>query len=910
MSERASTSLFTLHDLLLDIIRRAQSTIPFDSGGLALYDPGTRTLTPSIYLSSAGTTPFPIPLGTGIIGRVAQTRDVILVEDMTTDPRCLFIDPTSRSQLAVPVMLDHTLLGVFNVENCQPNVYQPHHIPALKTLADQAALVLHLSRQYDQLADSHRDLLADMRVRLREMTALQRLTTITSAMVNLDQMLTDALRETAELLDCEGAQLLLPDHISYELEVHRPSTYGIGQFFHEGTLPLDGPGYLVDVYHTGRAAIFNSRPPEAPADYQNVLGCPLNTRNRTLGVLHLINQRTGSFNKAQIEIAQTIANQIALSMGSLAVFDSERRRAEMMNRINRLSQEFYATLETQALIRRTVDEVREIFEHDAVYLLLIDDNGTTLSVRACAAATPMLYLDSSTSWPVTEGILGRAIRTGETQVVPDVRNDADYVHYNDHHNLQSFLIVLLRHEGQVIGAIEVVSTQLDAFSEIECDGMETLATQVSIALENARLYDQAQRRLLEQRIVHQIGQDLTSILNYNELTQAMVRHMNRALNTSSCMVGLYDTLHHAVFVEADYRAPHHEFQKGSLAKGTRLDLGEHYAMAQAIRTRQPVTVYLHDSHVHQQAHDWMERMGNQSQLILPMYAGERVIGVVEWADQLVGRVFTEDDILLAQTLVLQGTIALDNAMLFRQLEQRAVELSEANRLRSEFLATISHELRTPMNSIIGFSDTLLGGIYGDLNETQTSRVERILKNGRHLLTLIDDLLDISKIDAGRMDMHMDRMDLRSTIQAVVQSIEAQATAKGLNVAVNIPNGLPPVIADPQRLEQVVTNLLSNAVKFTEEGGITVSAQESRYEDRLYVEVTVADSGIGITPEDQRIIFDEFRQADGSPTRSYGGTGLGLAISKKLVELMEGAIWVESVPGQGSRFTFTLPAARG
>jgi signal transduction histidine kinase len=260
-------------------------------------------------------------------------------------------------------------------------------------------------------------------------------------------------------------------------------------------------------------------------------------------------------------------------------------------------------------------------------------------------------------------------------------------------------------------------------------------------------------------------------------------------------------------------------------------------------------------------------------------------------------------------LVVQATIAVDNALLFRQLEVRAQELAEANRLRSQFLATVSHELRTPMNSIIGFSETLLDGLYGELNERQTVRLDRIRYNAYSLLALINDLLDLSKIDAGRMTMQSEAVSVADALAAAAQTVEPQAAAKGLSLSLDIPGNLPYVQADAERVHQVIVNLLSNAIKFTHEGSVMITACQSERNGRSVIEATVADTGIGISKADQAIIFDEFRQVDGSSTRAYSGTGLGLAITRKLIEMMGGVVWVESEVGQGSKFSFALPVAQ-
>ena len=239
-----------------------------------------------------------------------------------------------------------------------------------------------------------------------------------------------------------------------------------------------------------------------------------------------------------------------------------------------------------------------------------------------------------------------------------------------------------------------------------------------------------------------------------------------------------------------------------------------------------------------------------------------------------------------------------------ELYQTNAELERANRLKSEFLANMSHELRTPLNAILGYTNLMLDGIDGELTEQQSADLTQVSTAGATLLRLINGLLDIAKIEAGRMDVSRERVDVAQVAGDVVALLRPAAEQKGLTLDVQIPADIPLVQADRARVEQVLTNLVANAIKFTERGGATISASRTGPE----VTVAVADTGIGVPPEAHSFIFDEFRQADAGTTRRFGGTGLGLAIAKKLVELQGGAIGVESTVGMGSRFHFTLPVA--
>ena len=263
---------------------------------------------------------------------------------------------------------------------------------------------------------------------------------------------------------------------------------------------------------------------------------------------------------------------------------------------------------------------------------------------------------------------------------------------------------------------------------------------------------------------------------------------------------------------------------------------------------------------------------------------------------------TESEARTLRTVARLVSVAKENADLVSELRDNNFQLERANRLKSEFLANVSHELRTPMNAIIGYSKLMLDGLDGELNAQQEADLQRVTTAADNLLTLINGLLDLSKIEAGRMEINVEELDVEPLAADVMDVVRPQADAKGVVVEADLPADLPAVLGDRARIRQVMVNLMSNAVKFTDHGAVTISASSGEG----WVTITVRDTGIGISPEAQAYIFDEFRQADASTTRRYGGTGLGLAISKRLVALHGGRIWCESAPGGGSLFCFTLP----
>ncbi|MBM4146837.1 MAG: HAMP domain-containing protein, partial [Nitrospira sp.] len=253
----------------------------------------------------------------------------------------------------------------------------------------------------------------------------------------------------------------------------------------------------------------------------------------------------------------------------------------------------------------------------------------------------------------------------------------------------------------------------------------------------------------------------------------------------------------------------------------------------------------------------------------------------------------------------------ERTRLLSLLDRANKELRELDKLKSTFLANMSHELRTPMNAIIGYTDLLIDGVDGPINEDQEKSLKKVSNNARHLLQLINDVLDISKIEAGKMKLNPKEFDLKWLVEAALHTFEPQMKMKGITLTVDIPEGLPLIFGDEDRIKEILINLLSNAVKFTHKGGITISARQSDRgvksgEPPIFAEICVEDTGIGIKEEDLGKIFDKFVQADLTAIRQYEGTGLGLSIARGLVSLHKGMIWVTSKFGEGSKFCFTLP----
>jgi signal transduction histidine kinase len=405
----------------------------------------------------------------------------------------------------------------------------------------------------------------------------------------------------------------------------------------------------------------------------------------------------------------------------------------------------------------------------------------------------------------------------------------------------------------------------------------------------------------ELKALGEVGQAVSSTLELETVLTSIASHAVQLTGAAGGAIYEYDEESEEFHLRASHQIEK-EFVDTLRASPIRLGGG---ALGQAATSRAPVEV----ADVFDEREIGATRMrpvlrqlGYRSLLAVPLLREGRLMGGLTIYRRTTGN-FPPEVVNLLQTFATQSVLAIQNARLFREIEEKSREIEAANRHKSEFLANMSHELRTPLNAIIGFSEVLGERMFGELNEKQAEYTEDILSSGRHLLSLINEILDLSKVEAGRMELELATFDLPLAIDNARTFVRERAVKHGINLDVRVDERLGDFIGDERKIKQILLNLLSNAVKFTPEGGrVGINARQA---DGA-VEISVSDTGIGIDPEDQAKIFEEFRQVGGDYAHKKEGTGLGLTLAKKFVELHGGRIWVESEVGKGSIFTFTLP----
>ncbi|MGD9180239.1 MAG: ATP-binding protein [Desulfobacterales bacterium] len=405
------------------------------------------------------------------------------------------------------------------------------------------------------------------------------------------------------------------------------------------------------------------------------------------------------------------------------------------------------------------------------------------------------------------------------------------------------------------------------------------------------------RSVEELKALGEVSQVVSSTLDLEIVLTSIVRHAVQFSKTDAGTIYELDEAEQVFVPRTNYNVSA-EFIEAIRASG--LHVGDQTVIGQAAKKGVPDQIPdLAD--VPDYPLPYVQQAGYRALLAIPLLRENRLIGGLIVRRKAAGE-FPPPVVNLLQTFASQSVLAIHNARLFHEIEEKGRELEIANKHKSEFLANMSHELRTPLNAILGYTELILDNIYGDVPEKIQEVLERLEKNGRHLLGLINDVLDLSKIEAGQLTLSLNEYSMGELIQTVFTSVEALATEKKLEFKVKIPKDLTTGKGDEQRIAQVLLNLLGNAIKFTDEGEVRVEASIS---NETFL-VSVSDTGPGLSEADQKKIFEEFHQADGSSTRAKGGTGLGLSIAKKIVEMHGGRIWVESTLGKGSTFRFTLP----
>ena len=510
--------------------------------------------------------------------------------------------------------------------------------------------------------------------------------------------------------------------------------------------------------------------------------------------------------------------------------------------------------------------------------------------------------------PSRGSALGRAILTRTVAYIPDIREDSEYrlETLAAAAGYRSTVSVPMLRDGNPVGAISVSGADPGMFSDSQIAMLQTFADQAVIAIENTRLFNELQTRTAELgrsveelKALGEVGRAVSSTLDLDTVLTTIISRANQLSGTEGGWIYEYDDASE----ELHPRTAHNIEEELVRALHTRHVRKGEGVGGRVVETRTPCQVPDITAAGAYRGHlrEILIRAGYRALLAVPLVREQQVIGALVLGRKHPGE-FPREAVDLVATFASQSALAIQNARLFREIEHKSLELEEASRHKSQFLANMSHELRTPLNAILGYTELIVDQVYGEVPEKINEVLDRVQKSGRHLLGLINDVLDLSKIEAGQFTLDLSDFSFSDVVQAVVSSVGSLAAEKQLRLTVELAPDLPVGRGDARRITQVLLNLVGNAIKFTEKGTVTVrvSASEGTFL------AAVADTGPGIKKEDQEKIFEEFQQSDSPLTKNKTGTGLGLAIAKNIVELHGGHLWVESTLGGGSTFFLRIP----
>jgi signal transduction histidine kinase/putative methionine-R-sulfoxide reductase with GAF domain len=818
-----------------------------------------------------------------------------------------------RTVLAVPMLKENDLIGVICIFRQEVRQFNEKQINLVQNFARQAVIAIENTRLLNELRES-----------LQQQTATADvLKVISRSTFDLQTVLDTLVESAARLCDADMAAMTRPNREFFEQiawygfspeqrEYMKAYPIPSGRASPSGRTFLEGRVvHIVDVRADPEIKVFI---PDNVSHTRTFLGVPLIREGAPIGVFALQRKNVRPFTDKQIELVTTFADQAVIAIENVRLFDEVQARTKELT--ESLDQQT-ATSEVLSVISTSPGELEPVFNKmlenaarvcDAKFgtMFLYEGNAfRTVALHNVPPAFAELRYRERVVQPPPDSALSRAAQTKQPVHITDIREGPTYLRGDagalavaDVGGARTVLVVPMLKEEDLIGAIAIYRQDVRPFTDKQIALLQNFANQAVIAIENTRLLNELRESLEQQTATADVLKAISrSTFDLQVVLDALLESAARLCDAD---IGYLGRPKGDGFFRAEATHGYSSALK-DLVERTPWKAGRESAIGRVLLERGPI-------HIPDAATDPEYRMVEHQQvggyhaiLGVPLLREGALIGVLVLARRST-RPFRDRQIELVRTFADQAVIAIENVRLFDEIQDKSRQLEIASQHKSQFLANMSHELRTPLNAILGYTELILDHIYGETPDKMREVLDRLQANGKHLLGLINDVLDLSKIEAGQLTLDLADYSLKDVVDTVVSAVESLANGKKLSLTADVGQNLPIGHGDGRRLAQVLLNLVGNAIKFTDKGEVAIKATMS---DSSFT-VAVRDTGPGISPSDQGKIFQEFQQADNSATKRKGGTGLGLSIAKRIIGMHGGRIWVESDVGKGSTFAFTIP----